>query len=217
MLRRVGRWIGWAALVVVVDLIARAFAYALAAPTNSLHARLAGTLGGPKLVVLSLATAAAAITASAIVLALAEMGVRERWGLADAATRGPRPRIRLRAVATRAVGVWVTGLVLFALVESYIHWRAGLGFHGISCLAGPVHRNVIPIIGALALIGSAVAAALGHFVAWARRVVGRLFGQRAVAQRPRVAGERKPVLRVPTAPVLAALRARPPPVSSATR
>ena len=39
----------------------------------------------------------------------------------------------------------------FAMFESYLHWRAGIGFHGLSCLVGPVHRNAIPLLAALAL------------------------------------------------------------------
>lgn len=215
MVRRGGRLIAWLALVAVVDLIARAFAYALAAPTDPVDARLAGAFGGPKPLVLSLIAIAGAMAVSAAVLALAEMGVRERWALADEATRGPKPRIALRRVLARAVGVWVIGCVVFALVESYIHWRAGLGFHGISCLAGPVHRNVIPIIAALALVASAAMAGLAHLFGWMRRVVGRLLGRKRIPRRrPRVALPRPAVLAAPGSPLLEALRARPPPLTS---
>jgi hypothetical protein len=217
MRRQVGRWIGWVALVAVIDLIARSFAYALATSSDPERARLAGEFGGPKLVVLSLVTVAGAIAVSAGLLALAEMGVRERWALADLDTRGPRPRIAVRGVLARATVLWVVGLVVFMLVESYIHWRAGLGFHGISCLAGPVHRNVIPIIGALALVGSAAVAALAHLFAWMRRVARRLLGGPRTARRtPRVAARRPVTLVAPASPLLEALRARPPPFLPAT-
>jgi hypothetical protein len=217
MRRQAGRALGWVALLAVVDLIARSFAYALATSSDPERARLAGEFGGPKLVVLSLVTVAAAVAISAGLLALAEMGVRERWALADADTRGPRPRIAVRRVVARAGGLWVGGLVVFMLVESYIHWRAGLGFHGISCLAGPVHRNVIPIIGALALVGSAAVAALAHLFAWMRRVARRLLaGPRAARRAPRVATRRPVVIVAPPSPLLEALRARPPPFLPAT-
>jgi hypothetical protein len=217
MLRRGGRSIGWVAAIAVVDLIARAFAYALATPTGAMNARLAGTFGGPKLLILSLGAIGSAIAVSALVLALAEMGVRERWALADAATRGPKPRIALRRVLIRAVGIWTVGCLVFALVESYIHWRAGLGFHGISCLAGPVHRNVVPIIGALALVASAAAAGLAHLFAWMRRVVARLLGRgRLPRRRPGVAVRRPVDLVAPASPLLEALRARPPPLTPTT-
>src|SRR5258708_31903311 len=121
-MHRIGRWIGWVALVAVVDLIARSFAYALATSRDPVRAQLEGAFGGPKLVVLSLVAAGGAILASAGVLALADMGVRERWALADEGTRGPRPRIALRPVLVRASVVWVVGMLAFTLVESYIHW-----------------------------------------------------------------------------------------------
>jgi hypothetical protein len=217
MRRQAGRLIGWVALVAVIDLIARSFAYALATSSDPERARLAGEFGGPKLVVLSLVTVAGAIAVSAGLLALAEMGVRERWALAAVDTRGPRPRIAVRGVLARAVVLWVVGLVVFMLVESYIHWRAGLGFHGISCLGGPVHRNVIPIIGALALVGAAAVAALAHLFAWMRRVARRLLGGPRVPRRtPRVAARRPVVIVAPASPLLEALRARPPPFLPAT-
>jgi hypothetical protein len=217
-LRRAPRALGWAALVVVVDLIARAFAYALATSDNPARARLAGDFGGPHLVVLSIVVVIAGVVAAAALIALAEMGVRERWALADERTRGPKPRMAVRGVLARAVAVWMAGLVVFMLVESYIHWRAGLGFHGIHCLEGPVHRNVIPIIGALALVGSAAASALGHLLAWMHRVVERVFvvGRRSAATRARVAVPSRRFLSAPCAPVLAALRARPPPAAPST-
>ena len=215
-MRRAGRLVAWLALVAAVDLIARSFAYALATSSDPERARLAGEFGGPKPVVLSLITVTGAIAVSAALLALAEMGVRERWALADVDTRGSRPRIALRGVVARAAVVWVAGLVVFTLIESYIHWRAGLGFHGISCLAGPVHRNVIPIIGALALIGSAAAAALAHLFAWMRRVVERVLGRSPATRRaPRVSARRPVVPAAPASPLLEALRARPPPLLSA--
>jgi hypothetical protein len=71
-------------------------------------------------------------------------------------------------------------LLTFALVESYLHWRAGLGFHGLSCLVGPVHRNAIPLLAALALIAAALAEAAGHVLAWMRAVVRELRRRRVV-------------------------------------
>src|SRR2546423_2253975 len=78
----------------------------------------------------------------------------------------------------------------FALLESYIHWRAGLGWHGLHCLTGPVHRNALPILGALSLLGAALGAALDHVLAWLRRTITAL-------ARPR--------LRIAGAPPLAVL------------
>ncbi|TML52157.1 MAG: hypothetical protein E6G15_11395 [Actinobacteria bacterium] len=70
------------------------------------------------------------------------------------------------------------------MFESYLHWRAGIGFHGLSCLVGPVHRNAIPILGALALAAAALAEAGSHLLAWMRAVVRELLRQRLEAQVP---------------------------------
>jgi hypothetical protein len=211
--RRVARLTGWLALVAAIDLVARTFAYALSTSGDPLRARLSGEFGGPHLVALSLGAVGAAIAVSATVLWLADLGVRERWALAEPATRGPRPRLRLRRLLVRAVALWIVGMLVFTVVESYIHWRAGLGFHGLSCLLGPVHRDAIPIIGALALIGSAVVTALAHLLAWMRRVVARLTGRPARAARRRIHPPRRPLaVFVARTGFGEALRARPPPL-----
>ena len=67
------------------------------------------------------------------------------------------------------------------MFESYLHWRAGIGFHGLSCLVGPVHRNAIPLLAALALAAAALAEAAEHLLAWARAVVRELRRRRLVA------------------------------------
>jgi hypothetical protein len=66
------------------------------------------------------------------------------------------------------------GCLAFAALESYVHWRAGMGFHGLHCLTGPVHRNVLPIIPSLALLAAALRGALQHVLAWMRRTIARL-------------------------------------------
>src|SRR5262249_34937684 len=76
--------------------------------------------------------------------------------------------------ALHAAALYVTSAFAFAMFESYLHWRAGLGFHGLSCLVGPVHRNAIPLLAALALLAAALAEAAGHLLAWARAVAREL-------------------------------------------
>jgi hypothetical protein len=68
------------------------------------------------------------------------------------------------------------------MFESYLHWRAGIGFHGLSCLVGPVHRNAIPLLAALALAAAALAEAIQHLLAWMRAVMRELRRRRLVAQ-----------------------------------
>ena len=64
--------------------------------------------------------------------------------------------------------------MLGGLLEAYFHWRAGLGWHGLHCVFGPVHRNLLPIDAALTLVAAAIATALGHVAAWMRRTLERL-------------------------------------------
>ena len=137
---------------------------------------------------------------------LAALGVRERALLADA----PAPPLRLARLVVRAAVLFVTTCFAFALFESWEHWRAGLGWHGLHCLTGPAHRNAIPILAALSLVAAALAAALEHVLAWMRRTIARL--------RARAAHIAVPVFFAPPQPALAgaavrALRARGPPNS----
>ena len=55
-----------------------------------------------------------------------------------------------------------------------LHWRAGLGWHGLDCLLGPVHRDALPILAALATVATALLAALDHVIAWMRRTLAAL-------------------------------------------
>jgi hypothetical protein len=88
----------------------------------------------------------------------------------------------------RTVTLSLAGSLGFALAESYVHWRAGLGFHGLSCLLGPVHRSALPILGALALLAAALGEAVQHLRAWGRATARELL-------RPRLAlpARRRPV------------------------
>jgi hypothetical protein len=84
------------------------------------------------------------------------------------------PKLRLRRLTLNAIGLYAAGALSFATFESYLHWRAGLGFHGLSCLVGPVHRNVIPLLAALALAAAALIEAAAHLLGWMRAVVREL-------------------------------------------
>lgn len=154
-------WVGTVALMV---LVARWLANALAEP-SPLANRFAASAGGPSLVLVSVVTLALAAAIAVTVLWLASLGVRERQRLRP--DRVP-PNLRLRRLAFNAVGLYAVSALGFATFESYLHWRAGLGFHGLSCLVGPVHRNAIPLLAALALVAAALAEAVLHLVGWMR-------------------------------------------------
>jgi hypothetical protein len=159
----------WPAAVALTVLAARQLAYALA--PSPLARVLEHSAGGPGLVTVTLVSLGLALAASALVVWLAALGVRERARLRPERVA---PRLRLRRLAVRALTLWAASAVAFTLLESYLHWRAGLGFHGLSCLAGPVHRNALPLLAALALLAAALAEALGHLFAWARAVAREL-------------------------------------------
>ena len=165
------RTLAWSAVAALVVLGSRTIVYALS--PSPLAAELSHRAGGPALPAVAGASAALALVASVAVVSLAAFGVRERLLLETRPVIGP-PRLRLRLLAGRALALWLVTMPAFALLESYIHWRQGLGWHGLHCLTGPVHRNAIPVLGSLSLIAAAVAAALEHVFAWMRRTLARI-------------------------------------------
>jgi hypothetical protein len=156
----------WPTAIALLVLCARVLAYALA--PSPLARVLERSAGGPSLVTIALVSLGLAAAASTLVVWLASLGVRERARLRPERVA---PALRLRRLGLRAVVLYVASSLAFALFESYLHRRAGLGFHGLSCLFGPVHRNAIPLLGALALVAAALAEAAGHVLAWMRAVV----------------------------------------------
>jgi hypothetical protein len=164
----------WLGTVVLLVLAARWLTYALAQP-SPLANRFEASAGGPSLVLVSLVTLGLAAAISVTVLWLVALGVRERQRLRP--DRVP-PRLRFRRLAFNAVGLYAVGALGFASFESYLHWRAGLGFHGLSCLVGPVHRNAIPLLAALALVAAALAEAVLHLVGWMRAAARELLRPR---------------------------------------
>lgn len=166
---------GWLAAVALIVLCAHALAYALAPATSALAARLEGRLGGPSVAVLLVGAPLMAALAGLVALWLAAMGVRERHALAPAGTPAPPP-IRPWPLLRRALGLFVGGSLGFAAVESYLHMRAGLGFHGLHCLLGPVHRDALPLLAGLSLLAACLMAAGAHALVWARRTEARLGG-----------------------------------------
>jgi hypothetical protein len=178
---------GWVAVTGLVTLVARTLAYALARPDPRAVA-LNGLTGGPTVVTVSLVSLGLALVVSTAVLWIAVVAVRERRRLRPERI-APRD-VSLPRLAARAVLLFVSACALFAGFESYLHERTGLGFHGISCLAGPVHRNVVAILAALSLVAAALSEALAHLVAWMRAAIRLLR-----ARRPRAASDPAPIRR----------------------
>jgi hypothetical protein len=167
----------WPLVVALLVLTARWLAYALS--PSPLARVLEHSAGGPNLVVVTLLSFGLTALGSVLVVWLAALGVRERARLQPERVA---PKLRLRRLGLRAAGLYVASSFAFALLESYLHWRAGIGFHGLSCLVGPVHRDAIPLLAALALATAALAEAVQHLVAWMRAVVRELRRRRLAAQ-----------------------------------
>jgi hypothetical protein len=167
----------WPAVVALLVLTARWLAYELA--PSPLARVLEHSAGGPSLVIVTLVSLGLTMLGSVLVVWLAAVGVRERSRLSPERVA---PRLRLRRLGLRAVGLYLVSSVAFATFESYLHWRAGIGFHGLSCLVGPVHRNAIPLLAALALAAAAIAEAVEHVLAWMRAVVRELRRRRLAPQ-----------------------------------
>ena len=171
------RLLVWPAIVALLVLTARWLAYELA--PSPLARVLEHSAGGPSLVIVTLVSLGLTLLASVLVVWLAAVGVRERARLQPERVA---PSLRVRRLGLRAVGLYVASSFAFATFESYLHWRAGIGFHGLSCLIGPVHRNAIPLLAALALAAAALAEAVEHVVAWMRAVVRELRRRRLLPQ-----------------------------------
>jgi hypothetical protein len=167
-MRRALAWIGVGALVV---LGARSITYALS--PSPLAMALSHQAGGPALPLITIVSLALGLAIATAAVWLATLGVRERR-LLETRPILALPRLRIELVLGRALVLWLVAMPAFAFFESYIHWRQGLGWHGLHCLTGPVHRNAIPVLGALSLVAAALAAAVEHVLGWIRRTIARL-------------------------------------------
>ena len=163
----------WAVLGAAVVLATRAIVYALAPSQSAVLLELQHKAGGPHLAALLAAIAAVAAVLAAAVLWLAAVAVRERLEL-EPRELVTRPRLSPLRLALRAVLLFALTSLAFAYLESYLHWRAGLGWHGLHCLLGPVHRDAVPVLAGLSLLAVAVHGAVEHLLAWARRLAALL-------------------------------------------
>jgi hypothetical protein len=170
------------ALLALVVLGARSLAYALAPGPYAVQ--LAGEAGGPALPVLASVAIGCALAAAAAILFLARLAVRERLVLEERRLVAT-PVLDAPGAAVRALVLFVVAVPCCGLLEAYVHWRAGLGWHGLSCLRGPVHDDMLPLAAALSVVAAAASAAVEHLVAWMRRVAATLApAVRVAAQRP---------------------------------
>lgn len=176
------RRLHWLPLAALVVLAARALAYALAPQPTVVGNELERQVGGPGLVVTAVAALAGAALVASAVLWVAALAVRERHLLAGGT--GEPPALRPVRVLAAALGLFVATSLAFASLESYLHWRAGLGFHGLHCLVGPVHRDALPLLGALSLLAAAVEAAARHLLRWMRRTLQVLRARPRARLRP---------------------------------
>jgi hypothetical protein len=169
----------WILAATLVVLLTRSIAYAIA-PSPAARV-LQHRAGGPALPVLTLVALALGGLLAIVICWLAAFGVRERALLERRALELPPPRFRPARTCILAVGLSVVTSLAGGLLEAYLHWRAGLGWHGVQCIFGPVHRDLVPIATALSFVAAALVAAAEHVAAWMRRTFALL---RALPPRP---------------------------------
>jgi hypothetical protein len=157
-----------AAAVILVVLTARSLAYA-AKPSPSARF-LRHEAGGPAVPAVALAALAIGAALAVIVCWLVAVAVRER---ALIERRQAEPFAAARTCVL-AAGLSLATCFAGGMLEAYLHWRAGLGWHGLHCLVGPVHRDLIPFEAALSFVAAALIAAARHIGAWMRRTFARL-------------------------------------------
>jgi hypothetical protein len=210
MRARAGIWAGACALVVLAS---RTLAYQLVPRPTLVGLRLEQAVGGPRLVVVTIAAIVGAFAVAAAVVWLAALAVRERHLLVG----GPAPApIRPARVLASAFGLFVASSLVFDALESYLHWRAGLGFHGLHCLIGPEHRDALPLLASTSLVAAAGVAAASHLVRWLRRTLRALVRRPVPFFSPPVLAPARPVLAV-ARPASERLRTRGPPSVAGTR
>jgi hypothetical protein len=207
MTKRLLHRAGWALAGTLVILLTRTVAYAVSpSPTAEL---LEHRVGGPALPVLALVALSAGAAVAIAVTFLAWLGVRERALLENRAA----PRLRLERTLASALVVFATTAPLGGLLEAYIHWRAGLGWHGLHCVFGPIHRNLLPIDGSFSLVAAAFAAAAEHVLSWVQRTFERLAAGAPFLLFPSPALPARPRRRPPLRPLVAASARAPPALS----
>jgi hypothetical protein len=172
MTGRAVKALSWILAATLVVLLTRSIAYAIA-PSPAARV-LQHRAGGPALPVLTLVALALGSLLAIAICWLVACGVRERALLERRALALPPPRFRPVRTFVLAVGLSVVTSIAGGLFEAYLHWRAGLGWHGVQCVFGPVHRDLLPIATALSFVAAALGAAAEHVAAWMRRTFALL-------------------------------------------
>lgn len=199
----------WVVTTALVVLVSRSLAYAL--EPSPLARELEASAGGPRLWVTALVALLVAHALAAGIVWLAAIGVEERRRLERRLVVDVPSRPRLGRLVPRVVALFLGSSLSFALFESTLHWHEGLGWHGLSCLTGPVHRDAIPILAALSLLAAAGFAAAEHVTAWMRRTLAQFA---AVAPPPRLPVAAAAPSRFAPRLAAVALQARGPPVAA---
>jgi hypothetical protein len=156
------------AVTTLVVLLARSIAYATE-PTSAARL-LEQRAGGPAFPILTLTCLTLGAASAIAVCWLTAMAVRERALI----ERRLAERFAVLRTLIVACALTLATCVVSGLLEACIHWRAGLGWHGLHCLVGPVHRDLIPIEAGLSFVTAAILAAARHVAAWMRRTFARL-------------------------------------------
>jgi hypothetical protein len=162
----------WIVAGTLVVLLTRTIAYAIA-PSSAARV-LEHRAGGPALPVLTLVALALGGSLAIAICWLAAFGVRERALLEGRTLAGSAPHLHAARAFASAIALAVTTSVAGGLFEAYLHWRAGLGWHGVQCVFGPVHRDLVPIATAFSFVAAAFLAAAEHVAAWMRRTFALL-------------------------------------------
>jgi len=162
----------WIVATTLVVLLTRSIAYAVV-PGSAVRV-LEHRVGGPALPVLTLVALALGGSLAVAISWLAAFGVRERALLERRTLAGSAPRFRPARTFAFAIALAVITSVAGGLFEACLHWRAGLGWHGVQCVFGPVHRDLVPIATALSFVAAALLAAAEHVGAWMRRTFASL-------------------------------------------
>ena len=157
-----------AGAVILVVLAARALAYA-AVPDPSARF-LQHQAGGPAVPAVALVALGICAALAVTVCWFVAVGVRERALI----ERREAERFAVLRAVVLAAGLTLTSCFVGGMLEAYLHWRAGLGWHGLHCLIGPVHRDLIPFEAGLSFVAAALIAASRHVAAWMRRTFARL-------------------------------------------